>query len=510
MQEKYEQLAPRFQFLRLDLQGHLLASCETLLPLKTLEGSIFQYFSALGTRAKLFQRLENKETLRLYDEVLRLNNVRLTVDLAITLQTREQIILLEVLIEDRTDFYDRMREQEAKRNQQHAGQRLELINEILELKQRQATYETRHEAIRRAAFGEFWVLWSERTTPLLRLLSLSEHEASSSWLEMQKLLLEAHLNKNLHTQTEVFSPTRILRSFWKIWQDWNAIMGFQTAWETTEPDWVRGDRREWQLLLMAVFSELMRQRIPLKSFQTHWRNSQQQLECSWEGDFPEKLNFCTEWREVSPIWQKSQQKIQLSFNVTLVSDKPALVKKVGLLLTPDSHSHKIASWIESEGIEVAWLKPDSKIEVDLCITEKTKNTYLSASRTWELTSNQKPISRDSLFIHLHAQNEEKTMIPSQEIDLSYIREIVDDQPEMMLNLLGILENNLKDYPVKMQEEWESGDLHALRETAHKFKSSTAYTNLTAFNQALNDLEKSEEEGKTTEEIKELLDAIIVT
>jgi HPt (histidine-containing phosphotransfer) domain-containing protein len=97
----------------------------------------------------------------------------------------------------------------------------------------------------------------------------------------------------------------------------------------------------------------------------------------------------------------------------------------------------------------------------------------------------------------------------EKIDLSYIRDIVDNQPELIAGMLKILEKNLREYPVLMHKELENGNLKALRETAHKFKSSTAYTGLTEFNQTLNRIELCEEQNLSLEEVKSLVDEIAV-
>ncbi len=95
----------------------------------------------------------------------------------------------------------------------------------------------------------------------------------------------------------------------------------------------------------------------------------------------------------------------------------------------------------------------------------------------------------------------------EKIDLTYIRDIVDNQPELIAGMLKILEKNMREYPVLMHKELESGNLKALRETAHKFKSSTAYTGLSQFNQTLNKIELCEEQNLSLEDIKALIDEI---
>lgn len=96
---------------------------------------------------------------------------------------------------------------------------------------------------------------------------------------------------------------------------------------------------------------------------------------------------------------------------------------------------------------------------------------------------------------------------NEKIDLSYIEDIVEDNPEMLGTLLGMLLDNIKEYPGKMASEFHSQDFYQLRETAHKFKSCTAYTGLVEFNDVLTEIERSDEFNLANSEIEEKVNFI---
>lgn len=88
----------------------------------------------------------------------------------------------------------------------------------------------------------------------------------------------------------------------------------------------------------------------------------------------------------------------------------------------------------------------------------------------------------------------------EKIDLSYVEDIADGNEEFVQQLLGVLKRNLQEFPAKMRNEFEQADWHALRETAHKFKSCTAYMGVEKFNQLLLDIELSQENRIHTDEL----------
>jgi hypothetical protein len=96
---------------------------------------------------------------------------------------------------------------------------------------------------------------------------------------------------------------------------------------------------------------------------------------------------------------------------------------------------------------------------------------------------------------------------SEKIDLSYIEDIVEDNPEMLVTLLEMLLDNIKEYPDKMSSEFHSEDFYQLRETAHKFKSCTAYTGLVEFNEVLTQIERSEEFNLSNSDVEEKVNFI---
>ncbi|WP_154657239.1 Hpt domain-containing protein [Hugenholtzia roseola] len=95
----------------------------------------------------------------------------------------------------------------------------------------------------------------------------------------------------------------------------------------------------------------------------------------------------------------------------------------------------------------------------------------------------------------------------EQIDLTTIYEIVDGQVEMVQTMLMILAKNLQEYPEQMHQRFLNGDLAGLRQLAHKFKSCTAYTGLSQFNQTLSDIETSAETGLSLNQIETLVSFI---
>lgn len=101
-----------------------------------------------------------------------------------------------------------------------------------------------------------------------------------------------------------------------------------------------------------------------------------------------------------------------------------------------------------------------------------------------------------------------TMSYHEKIDLSQIYEIVDHEPILVQNMLQILDKNLREYPAQLQQEFKNGELDTLRQTVHKFKSCTAYTGLTKFNNTLSEIEASQENGWTIAQIKDKLEFVL--
>lgn len=97
---------------------------------------------------------------------------------------------------------------------------------------------------------------------------------------------------------------------------------------------------------------------------------------------------------------------------------------------------------------------------------------------------------------------------NEKIDLSQIYEIVDNEPVLVQSMLQILDKNLREYPTQLQQEFNDGQLDTLRQTVHKFKSCTAYTGLTEFNDTLSEIELSQENGWTIAQIKDKLEFVL--
>ncbi len=88
----------------------------------------------------------------------------------------------------------------------------------------------------------------------------------------------------------------------------------------------------------------------------------------------------------------------------------------------------------------------------------------------------------------------------EKIDLSYVEDIADGNEDFVQQLLTVLKKNLQEFPAKMRNEFDKADWYALRETAHKFKSCTAYMGVEKFNQLLLDIELSQENEVEKDEL----------
>jgi HPt (histidine-containing phosphotransfer) domain-containing protein len=120
----------------------------------------------------------------------------------------------------------------------------------------------------------------------------------------------------------------------------------------------------------------------------------------------------------------------------------------------------------------------------------------------------KPFDASSLTQKIkHLLSKSIKKVYQEQIDLTAIYEIVDGQVEMVQAMLMILAKNLQEYPEQMQQRFLNGDLAGLRQLAHKFKSCTAYTGLSQFNQTLSDIETSGETGLSLNQIETLVSFI---
>lgn len=93
------------------------------------------------------------------------------------------------------------------------------------------------------------------------------------------------------------------------------------------------------------------------------------------------------------------------------------------------------------------------------------------------------------------------------MNLNYLYQVADNNEEFIAELLSVLRKNLVEFPVAMQQAFDTLQWSDLRNTAHKFKSCVAYAGIQDFNQALIHLELSEENGLTPEQIKDNLQTV---
>lgn len=513
---KYRLLNDRFQLLELTLEGEVRRSCDTLLPFQALKQSVREELAFFNNQWRIWQRLDVGQSLWFYDVRLELSARVLQTDIQVSLCHEEEQTFFRFLIEDRTAFYHEQHQQQAEHEATIEGQRLELLNEILELKQRNQQLQENAERLEQEAHQRFWALWHERTTPVFALAEHTTESHIAHWFTLLQKQLEAHLRGAHPSHKEVFRPASVWPIFRQLWQSYADLQGFSTHWEIAEEITeraFRGDVGEWKSWLVAVFSELIRARHKVESVHGTWHPDRKCIRTVWRGDFSVPLHPLTAWESTAHVEQHPDA-LYLDYPMERPDQTPNLTPHVLFYAASNPHNERIFRWIRAENAVATWIKPEETTKntenFDLLITENTENPYISAFNAecvWLWQAADKPIRRQAIQAFLSSQNSRATMISNQSLDLSYIREIVDDQPEMMLNLLGILEKNLEEYPEKMQREWREGDLPALRETAHKFKSCTAYTNLDEFNQALSRIESSDENGMTTEEIKTHLDAV---
>lgn len=514
---KYQRVQEHFQLIYLDRQGKVLESCETLLPIRsTVQGSFFHAFPALSPHERIALQLEAGQGIYLQEVVLSIGKRSLWTDLRLTRVGEKENTtesFWEVFIEDRTDFYQEWQEKQAAERQRSEGKNLELLNQILGLKQEVQRLEKDGERAQKLAYDTFWALWQERTAPLFALYEHTEVNITE-WLDWQQQQLEYHLKAQLTAPQSIFFPAEQIGLLQRVWQAWESLNELPSSrWELPEaPEnllWY-GRQKSWTLTLVAVFGELLRRRVPLRRFQLDWDG--RQCTVIWEGDFIEPLKPLIGWLPEGSLQQNETEIFfQESFQV------PETLPRVVLQASPRQHNQQVAHWLKQGAKSFLWQQnweenQENTANFDLLVCQKKENTYISRPffrSVWQWEPKEEPLRRHTVQACLHSSKPRINMIPKQALDLSYIREIVDNQPEMMLNLLSILEKNLQEYPEKMQQEWERGDLKALRESAHKFKSCTAYTNLDAFNEALSVIESSEENGISSQELKAQLEAVVL-
>ncbi len=459
-EQKIAHLARGTQWVLTDWEGYVRQSCETLLPLRNIPHALFDTLPWLSR--KLLQNLPLDETLTLYDHTLG----RYRVDAHLRCRDTEEGIVWEIVFEDRSDFYEQLERKQLERD----GQYFALTQEILQLKKQLLNQQSQEQQRIEAARYALLMRWRAIALPLVA----AHHPSLSEEL--------AHLLHIIETDTPPeplearFFPAQMPSQVWEVWQPYLT----DCRWENDIPInlYGQGQFQTWRYWLLTALL-----------------TKPQRLILRW---LPNQKKLC--------ITADDQAEWQVPF-LPLPAPRVLLEGQ-----DADGHYEQLHKSLTEQGFEVFWAQKAADVQQTTgfflsWITQNPKNPYIAHLQI-NSTYPGSPKDIPTLTAYLRSPKPLKTMIPKQALDLSYIRQIVDDQPEMMRNLLGILEKNLEEYPLKMQHEWETGDIQALQETAHKFKSCTAYTNLDAFNKTLSAIEASQENQLSSEEIEAHLEAVL--
>ncbi|WP_250631624.1 Hpt domain-containing protein [Rhodoflexus caldus] len=93
------------------------------------------------------------------------------------------------------------------------------------------------------------------------------------------------------------------------------------------------------------------------------------------------------------------------------------------------------------------------------------------------------------------------------MNLDYLYQVADNNEAFIAELLSVLRKNLVEFPVAMQQAFDTQQWEDLRNIAHKFKSCVAYAGIKEFNHALIALELSEENNLTPAQIQSNLQVV---
>lgn len=90
------------------------------------------------------------------------------------------------------------------------------------------------------------------------------------------------------------------------------------------------------------------------------------------------------------------------------------------------------------------------------------------------------------------------------VDFSYIKDIAGGDEGVFKSLLSLIFKNLGEYPGQIKSLYDKGEMHAMRELVHKYKSSTAYLHFAPLNEILHKLEYPSEHNLQAGDYPELL------
>ena len=94
------------------------------------------------------------------------------------------------------------------------------------------------------------------------------------------------------------------------------------------------------------------------------------------------------------------------------------------------------------------------------------------------------------------------------IDFSQLYDLTGGKKLFLIKLLKKIADNLNDYPIEIKSSYIASDYYNLRELAHKFKSSVIYLKHRKMNHTLNNIELSEKNKVTTQEVGKYVNEII--
>jgi len=81
------------------------------------------------------------------------------------------------------------------------------------------------------------------------------------------------------------------------------------------------------------------------------------------------------------------------------------------------------------------------------------------------------------------------------INISYLLDMADNSPELVLEVIGIFKSQLPDFEKRFNTYLENKDIENLKKTAHKVKSALSVMGISTFNDDLKYFD-----GKTPEEL----------
>jgi HPt (histidine-containing phosphotransfer) domain-containing protein len=95
----------------------------------------------------------------------------------------------------------------------------------------------------------------------------------------------------------------------------------------------------------------------------------------------------------------------------------------------------------------------------------------------------------------------------KDISFAHIEQIANGKTAFIKSVLAVIQKNLAEYPMFLFSDFTIKDYDKLKQTAHKFKSSTAYLGYKPLDTALNELENYKELSLTDADIQLRIDDV---